>query len=208
MPNYFYIFKIFQHVLTIFSDEIIEELHKKLPNIRLICQFLNYENISTNAIHSIVERFRLNDEILAIAFPLLCRRASENFDDRLVSLFAFYSAAERNENLRFIALDSLKQLHSDYFKLIPESIFSLIVDDDEEIRLGICKVLNASNPLCPAESLRRFIGQVGTTEFIKFLDNYQKKHSCHEDSHLKLFEKEPLNLFIDVQFLRKKLCSL
>lgn len=192
-----------------FSSEIIEELHKKIPNIRMICQFLNDEkNIATNVIHSIVEKFKLNEEILAIALPLLCRRASETFDDRLVPLLAFYSASERNENLRFIALDSLKMLRFDLFELIPESVFNLILDDDEEIRLGICKVLNSSNPLCPAETIRKFIRHVGTAEFTKFLENYQKHHSSQDESHLKLFEKEPLNLFIDVQFLRKKFCSL
>ena len=143
----------------------------------MICHFLNAENVAIDVAHSIVEKFRFNEEILSIALPLLCRRASENFDDRLVPLLAFYSASERNENLRFIALDSLKMLRSDFFKRIPESIFSLILDDDEEIRLVMCKVLNPSNHLCPAETLRRFIRLVGTSEFIKFLGNYHKHHS-------------------------------
>ena len=190
------------------SEIILEELNKKLPNIRLICQVLETGNVSIDAVFKVVERFKLNEEIMKISLPLLCQSVADKFDDRLESLLSFYSASESNENLRFIALESLKTLNSKFFKNVPECIFSLLLDDEEEIRLGICKILNSANPLSPAETLKRFINLVGISEFTKFLENYQNLYLNFENnSDMKLFEKEPLNLFIDIKYLKKKFCS-
>lgn len=184
----------------------MKELNKRLPNIRLICACLETEAVSADIIYKIVEKFKLNEEIILIALPLLCRQSNEYIDDRLVSLLSFYSASESNENLRIIALESLKMLNSKFFRNIPDCIFSLLLDDDEDIRMGICTILDSVNPSSPAKTLKNFISLVGPSEFIKFLDKYQENHSISEESNVKLFEREPLNLFIDIQYLRKKFC--
>lgn len=179
-------------------------MNKRLPNIHLICINLESENVSTDIIYKIFERFKLNEEILMIALPILC--CGDIIDDRLVSLLSFYSAADNNENIRLIVLRSLKMLKFKFFKNIPQCIFSLLLDDDEDIRMGICTVLNSAYPSSPAKTLKNYINFVGTSEFIKFLDNYQKKYLNLEESNIKLFEKEALNLFIDIQYLRKNFC--
>ena len=140
------------------------------------------------------------------ALPILCRKSNEMIDDRLVSLLTFYSSPERNENLRLIVLESLRSLNGKFFINFPDFIFSLLLDDEEGIRMDMCKVLDQANPSCPAKTLKNFIELVGSSKFAKFLDNYHKNHLSLERAHLELFEKEPLNLFIDIQYLRKKFC--
>ena len=80
------------------------------------------------------------------------------------------------------------------------------MDDEEEIRNEICKILSFEAQLNPAASLRKFIHSIGPLEFAKFLDNYENNLSLGALRTFKvaLFEKEPLNLFIDIQYLRKK----
>lgn len=196
---YFYIF--------FSSQTILKELNKRLPNIYLICACLKTGTVSADIIYKILEKFKLNEEIIMIALPLLCRQSSEFIDDRLVPLLSLYSASGSNENLRFIVLESLKVLKSNFFRNIPDCIFSLLLDDDEDIRMGICTVLNSVTPSSPAKTLKNFIDLVGPSEFSKFLENYQENHFISEESNVKLFEREPLNLFIDIQYLRKKFCS-
>ena len=182
-----------------------EELNKSLPNIGLICDCLKTENVITDIIYNVVEKFKLNEEIIILALSLLCKRSNEIFDDRLVSLLTFYSASESNENLRFIVLESLKMLNYKFFKNIPDCIFNLILDDVEDIRLEVCKILKSPGASNPSKTLKNFINLVGNSEFIKFLEIYQKNHliQVQEESNIKLFEKEALNLFIDIQYLKK-----
>ena len=126
-----------------------------------------------------------------------------------------YAAAENNENLRRIALESLKCLDPGLLIQVPKAVLSLLLDDDEELRGETCQLLNwlQEIPVNPAETLQNYIKLIGLDEFSKFLDD----HNCNNDNNnsnntssssnnnnMKLFEKEPLNLFIDIQYLRKK----
>ena len=157
----------------------------------------------------IIECFKLNEEILSVALPILCKKVCHPIDERVKNLLTFYSCAENNENLRFILLSALVELKEEIFQEIPRCILNLLLDDDEDVRNEICKILSVGAHLNPAATLRRFIGSVEVVEFVGFLDNYESTHHVEPRESLKnvLFEKEPLNLFIDLQYLRKKFLS-
>lgn len=158
---------------------------------------LNFETILT-----IIERFKLNEEILSVALPILCKKASQSVDGRVKNLLTFYSSPEKNENLRLILLSGLVELEKSLFQEIPQCILNLLLDDDEDIRNEICGILYA-DLMNPAATLRRFIGTIEVSDLISFLDNYDENKNLVSLSNV-LFEKEPLNLFIDIQYLRKK----
>lgn len=168
--------------------------------MKFICENLT-ENLDFEIILQIIERFKLNEEILSAAVPILCKKASGPLDERFKTLLTFYSKAENNENLRFILISGLVEMKSELFKEIPHCIFNLILDDEEEIRTEICKLMSTLNP---ARNLRKFITSIGASDFEAFLDDYEKCHKFNDENAMKLFQKEPLNLFIDLKHLRQK----
>ena len=127
-------------------------------------------------------------------------------DERVKCLLTFYSSADKNENLRLILLSGLAELKKNIFQEIPQCIFNLLLDDDEEIRNEICIILSKENTLNPAATLRKFIDSIEVSKFIEFLDKSEENQHVKTQETLKttLFEKEPLNLFMDLQYLRKK----
>lgn len=180
------------------------ELSKRLPNIRYICQYLDdAEDLDPELIIKIVEKFKLNEEILKLAIPILCKKAFEPLCENLVGLLTFYASAENNENLRLIVLDGLNNLQTGLLKKLPKCIFRLLLDDEEEIRNEICRLLNPSYPLNLAQTLKTFVGS-NVVDFIQFLNDYKSSNSPQKSSKLELFEKEPLNLFIDIHYLQLK----
>ena len=181
----------------------------KLPNIRYICEFLDsWTNSSAQTqIHEIIKRFKLNEEILSRALPILCKNYDGSADrEELENLLDYYASAGMNENLRLIALNSLKHMNFDLLKDFPHSVFSLLLDDEEEVRNETCKLLNTESHFNLAETLNKFVEIVGKQELTTFLSKYELTHrpSKSDNSHSVLFDREQLNLFIDVQFLRKK----
>lgn len=196
--------------LLCFCFSISEELSKRHPNIQLICSLLQTDkDCEFQTIYSIIDKLRFNEEILGLALPILCQKSLEAVDERLKNLLTFYAAAENNENVRLIVVNALAQLEPELFKHIPQCVFSLLLDDNDEIRNEMCRILNSSAALNPAETLRKFISSVGLCEFRAFLDNYEEKNLPISQGNSKncLFEKEPLNLFIDIQYLRRKFCQ-
>lgn len=184
------------------------ELANRVPNLGLICNFLNNYDIlnGLDIIYEILCKFKLNEDIASSSLRLLCKSAREPVDTRLVSLLESYSALEMNENLRYIAMQSLRHIKSDLLKFFPQSIISLLLDDTDELRNEACRLLNPSSPFNPSESLSRFINSNGMNSFIEFLNRHENSHSfiSNRANQTCLFEKEPLNLFIDLHFLRKK----
>lgn len=153
-------------------------------------------------VFKIVERFKLNEEILKLAIPILCKTAREPLNECLGELLTFYSSAENNENLRFIALEGLKTIQPELLQNMPQCVYSLLLDDDEEVRNEVCTILNPTSPLNLAQTLREFVDD--SSKFIQFLNTYEALHAPQKALKIALFEKEPLNLFIDIQFLRMK----
>ena len=78
----------------------------------------------------------------------------------------------------------------------------------------MCKILGRSDPLNPSETLKRFIKETGELEFIHFLDFFKaiNRSGCllqnSSSTRNSLFEKEPLNLFIDPNYLVKKFLNI
>lgn len=175
------------------------------------------DDLDFEIILAIIERFKLNEEILSVALPILCKKVCQPVDERVKSLLTFYSSPEKNGNLRFILLSGLAAFEAEkkrllIFQEIPQCILNLLLDDEEEIRNEICAILcDDAAPLNPAATLRKFIGSIEVSDFAGFLDNYEEiiKNDVMPPGNSKkqaatLFEKEPLNLFIDIQYLRKK----
>lgn len=187
-----------------------------MPDLLLIIRFLDDFNYNVESkfelqILTILETFKLNEEIVSRCLRILCSNASDDsiHFSRLRNHLNIYATAENNENLRFIALESLKYLDPGLLTQVPKAVLSLLLDDDEELRGETCQLLNwlQEIPVNPAETLQNFIILIGLDEFSRFLDD----HNCNNDdnntsnnNNMKLFEKEPLNLFIDIQYLRKK----
>lgn len=199
---------MFGILLTFFfssSDSILYEITKTLPNLKLIRLGLS-DDLVVETLLKIIEAFKLNEDILSSALPILCKKVCQPVDERVENLLTFYSSAEKNENIRFILLSGLAELKKELFYDIPYCVLNLLLDDEEEIRNEICKILSFEAQLNPAASLRKFIHSIGPLEFAKFLDNYETTYHLEPREPLKvaLFEKEPLNLFIDIQYLRKK----
>lgn len=185
------------------------EFSKSVPNIKLICEILDCCDpiYHTDIAYEAISRFKLNEDIVSSSLRILCKSATGPVDDRLVALLDSYSAIEMNENLRCIAMESLKLVKSDLLKFFPQTIYSLLLDDDEELRNEACQVLNSLNPFNPSETLSRFIIENGQSTFIKFLDRYENSYlvvDLSSNNKMVLFENERLNLFIDTQFLRTK----
>lgn len=145
-----------------------------------------------------------------ILVPQICDNYEKNFvDEKLKSILNFYSSPENNENLRFIALKGIEKLNRELLNQIPVCIFNLLLDDNEDIRNGACKILNPSITLNLFETLKQFIYNLKSSkEFSDFLDAYDERNSRVAKGTNRLFEKEPLNLFIDTQYLRKRACIL
>lgn len=154
----------------------------------------------------VLARFTLNEEILKICLVKLCESCADfkDLDENLSNLFYFYSSEDKNENLRFIVLEALSKLNPILFSSIPACIFNLLLDDDDEIRNEMCRLINPANPFNLAQTLRNFIHLVGRECFLNFLKNYREKHPSTATRNLILFEKEVLNLFIDTEYLAIK----
>lgn len=206
-----------------------------MPDLLLIIQFLdNYKPSESlcsdiSSLFSILETFKLNEEIVSRCLPILCAFSNYycysdintikdiitdiNVSDALVSglkhYLNFYAAAENNENLRHIAIEGLKCLDPGLFAQVPEAVLSLLLDDVEDIRGTTCQILHQSQeeiPVNPAETLANFVKLIGLDRFSRFLDEYETTCSAanNDSDDTKLFEKEALNLFIDTNYLRKK----
>ena len=190
------------------------ELSKRLPNIQLICKGLQDFNSQDINIYEIIDKFPLNEDILTLALPIICQKSDCHVDEKLKILLSFYASADKNENLRLIALNSISTLDWKLLKNVPQCVFSLLLDDNEEIRNEMCKILGRSDPLNPSETLKRFIKETGELEFIHFLDFFKaiNRSGCllqnSSSTRNSLFEKEPLNLFIDPNYLVKKFLNI
>ncbi len=165
---------------------------------------------SLNILFGILEKFKLNEAIIRPTLRLLCQMQPEArmIDDRLAQALLFYSSTLRNENVRSIAMASLKHLHPGLLTQIPEVIFNLLLDDSDEIRREGCDIVSwllsssSARSFNLLYSLRSYVALVGHQIFYDYLRSKRLLPSTvSSPSSLILFEQEPLNEFLDLAWL-------
>ena len=185
-------------------------MNQKIPRIGIICRLLKLHLFTSESLFEILSRFKLNEEVLRICLVKLCEMCTklDDLNGPLCNLLFFHSSEDKNENLRFIVLEALSKLNTEFFSAIPGCIFNLLLDDDEEIRSEMCRLFNPDDPLNLAQTLRNYIQLVGRERFHEYLGDYIKSHPEKELPIVSkdpiLFEKEVLNLFIDPNYLLAK----
>ncbi len=172
----------------------------------LLC--LDSKSAETEILFGVLERFKLNEAIAKPCLRLLCeKQCDEVLDERLLAALSFYSGFLGNENVRLMCLSALSHLQPAKLLLqIPHVIFNVLLDDCEEIRMQGCELI--SPLLFPGPnrsfnllySLRAYVSLVSQQVFASYLASLSVSSSPASPS-LILFEHEPLNEFLDLNWL-------
>lgn len=194
--------------VTIFSniDFLTQQLDASFAKYRDLSLCLaSFASVGSDddLFYRILNRFKLNEAIIGPTLVLLCKHQRSNIDDRLAQALEFYSDFESNENVRLLAANAIVHLDRSLLPQIPSVIFNILLDDSEEIRLLGCKLVapeNTSNLLCSLEAFAEESGAAFFREFLNRKISAKNSESCASNS-LVLFEKEPLNAFLDVYWL-------